>query len=378
MDYKGLRSVYGHVTIQSNNELDSLFGLDSLNMIQGSLNVQNNVSLMNLNALNALDVVDESLYISHNDALNNCDGICEILSHGSIGGSTSIHSNPSPCSSETEITISCVDGLCPSGDVVLQTQNEVDAFVNAFSLCDTIPGSLTIEGGNSITDLRGLSFITHFLSDLTIRNNYQFNSLEGFENLKEIHGDLRIENNHSLNDLSQLNALEKVGSDLRLYNNDALLALTGLENLDSVGSDLTVQFNASLSDCSVICDLLDGTKIGGNVSINNNPAPCNAVDDLQTFCIYGSSLTIDIQNLADTVIEGDSVLFDLILSEISSDSIILSLSSSDILEAPVPSMVSIPPGQTSIPVSFHVTDDDLGRNQRIDHHHRRWPFSSKR
>ena len=362
--FQNLRSV-GSLRIESNNMLDNLGGLDSLCLVHDQLLIYQNDVLSNLDGLTKLDSVGGALTITNNPNLTNCDGICHILQNERITGTISIYANPSPCSSETEIRIFCADAKCPSGDVSLQTQTEVDAFTSAFFLCDSIPGNLIIEGGNSISDLTGLTFITHVLGDLVIRNSYQLSDLKGFDQLTKIQGDLRIENTR-IDSLGFLDSLTAIGGDFRIFNNDSLTFINGLNQLLTIGADLIIQNNATLMDCSGLCQLINQSSIGGTLNVSNNPFPCNTAEEIQALCIYGTSVAINIEGIADSVMEGDTINFDITVSSPPLDTLVISLSSSDILEAPVIPTVNILPGQISAVVSIIIPDDALGEiNEEI-------------
>ena len=89
-----------------------------------------------------------------------------------------------------------VFGQCPSGDVTLYTQAEVNAFVVNYPDCTHIPGALSISGSD-ISDLSPLSNITGIEGRLYIGST-QLHSLAGLGNLASIGGYLYIAQNTSL------------------------------------------------------------------------------------------------------------------------------------------------------------------------------------
>ena len=62
-----------------------------------------------------------------------------LLDNNVLKGFLDISENPSECSTLAEIQLRCFGTACPEGDLVLNTQLEVDAFAATFSSCDTLP-----------------------------------------------------------------------------------------------------------------------------------------------------------------------------------------------------------------------------------------------
>ncbi len=383
-DLSFISYVGGDLKFENSNSITSLDGLQNITGVGGDLRIYNNQKLENIDALSLVDTVFGQLNISYNDSLSqlngiidiamiatnitvrfnqsltDCDGLCGIINDSRFGGSLNISSNPSACSSLTEVTTFCTSSECPEGDISLQTQSEVDAFVSIFSNCDSIPGDLIISGGNNITDLSGLSFITYVEGNLSIKTNYQIVDLGGFENLAKVNGDFIIQNNINLTSISQLSSLIEVGGMLSIYNNDLLVMLGGLEQLTSIGSHLRIQQNATLSDCSGVCDLLQNGTIGGNIQISANPSQCSTANEVESLCEYGSLIsTIYINNLPTEIEEGTTLNFEVAVDFSPSDFLEINLSSSNDLEIPLPQTVTITPGQTFVPVSVLLPDNNI-------------------
>ena len=125
----------------------------------------------------------------------------------------------------------CDTSIC-QGDVVLQTQAEVDAFCG----CEVIEGSLFIVNGD---DTNNLAFI---------------NSLASLRTLKRVNGNINISNitTTSISDLSNLNY---IGSTLIIANNPNLTNVNGLENLRFIGELLISSNNPNLSNMSALSGL---------------------------------------------------------------------------------------------------------------------------
>jgi hypothetical protein len=99
-------SVYEYVYFNENDSLTDMC-LDQLTNIREYLYINGCNSLTNLNTFSNLVKVDEYLYIAMNNALSNCSGICPLLDANGVTGEVNILNNPSPCSSQTEVSTSC-------------------------------------------------------------------------------------------------------------------------------------------------------------------------------------------------------------------------------------------------------------------------------
>ena len=122
-----------------------------------------------------------------------------------------------------------VQAQCPTGNVYLNTQTEVDAFGVSWPSCTDFPDTLTING-DDITNLLGLSGLMS-VGNLTIEVNGSLTSLTGLENLSSIGGDFSIAGNHALTSLAGLENLSELSVGLYIVDNDALTSLVGVENL---------------------------------------------------------------------------------------------------------------------------------------------------
>jgi len=123
----------------------------------------------------------------------------------------------------------------------------------------------------------GIEFLTQAEID-----NFQSN----YPGCTEIMGDATV-SGALINNLNGLSVLTSVGGNLSINQNPALSSLSGLDNLASVGNNLVISFNPMLNGLSVLSDLV---HIGGSLWINNNDVltslagleniDAGAVDDL--------------------------------------------------------------------------------------------------
>ncbi len=118
---------------------------------------------------------------------------------------------------------------CPSGDVKLETQAEVDKFAIDFPNCDKISGKLEIAGSlhTNIINLSSLSKIKEIEGRLSIGSTQV--SRADFKNLKLIGGDLFIGSNFNLEEINLIN-LTTVNGDI-IYTENFKIKTVNLPNL---------------------------------------------------------------------------------------------------------------------------------------------------
>ena len=192
--------------------------------------------------------------------------------------------------------LACVGSLqaqCPTSDLVLSSQADIDNFSVNYPGCTMPPAGITIMESTpgDITNLNGLSQITHIGGFLFIRSNASLFNLSGLHNLVNIDGYLSISVNNQLASLNHLSNLISVGGHLFLShnnqltnfsglenlttinayitidNNDLLTSLDGLNGLTSVTNSLQITWNSSLSDLTALQNL---TTISGSLIVRNN------------------------------------------------------------------------------------------------------------
>lgn len=285
----GVTSIGGSVSVYNNQQLVDLDGFANLTSIGGSLNITNNDLLADLNDLTSLTSINGYINIYDNDILMSLAGLDNIVPTGisnlgignnpqlsvctlsnicmylNSGGDYSIYNNAVGCSEFSELSAVCNAG-CPTGDVTLSSQAEVDAFAVDYPTCTLIPGSLTISG-DDITDLTALSAITSVNGDLNIYYNQSLTSLNGLGAITVVHGTLSVYQNSALTDFDALSALTKIDNSLSVENNPVLANLDGLSSLTSVGYSLSIYYNEALASVSGLSGI---TSIDGSVSIYGN------------------------------------------------------------------------------------------------------------
>jgi len=137
-----------------------------------------------------------------------------------------------------------LDAQCPTSDVYLRKQIEVDTFELAYPGCFVLPTTLFILG-DEITSLSGLSHLVG-VDRLSIQNT-------------------------ALTTLEGLNGITAVEGQVYIARNNSLQSLAGLENLETAGNGISIDRNESLK--SSISSMTSLRSVTGNgIDIGNNPA----------------------------------------------------------------------------------------------------------
>ncbi|MBY5958992.1 T9SS type A sorting domain-containing protein [Membranicola marinus] len=191
---------------------------------------------------------------------------------------------------------------CPTGDVTLLSQAEVNAFATNYPSCTTLPGHLGISG-NNIMDLSPLENLETIGGYLLIYNNSSLKNVDGLSSLSSIGGDLNIYNNGSLANVDGLSSLTSIDGGLNIYNNGSLANVDGLSSLTSIGVVLEIRDNSSLMNVDGLSAL---NSIGASLYIFYNSSLTN-VDGLSSLLSIGRKLYI-VSNVSLTNVGGLSSL----------------------------------------------------------------------
>jgi hypothetical protein len=147
---------------------------------------------------------------------------------------------------------------CPSPNITLSTQEEIDQFPIYYPDCEYIEGSLNISGEN-IVNLQGLANIKYVGHSLSIKNT-------------------------ALSDLSGLDSLEVVSIRLTIRENPNLQSLNALEQLNTQALNyLDIAYCPALSYCQLenICQYLSDY---GYYTIGHNGEGCKSRDLIIQHC----------------------------------------------------------------------------------------------
>lgn len=211
-------------------------------------------------------------------------------------------------------------GQCPTDQINLFTQQEVDNFSTIYPGCNTMGFDLIISGAD-ITDLSGLSQITEMMGFLRIHNNPNLVSFNGLSPIQFIgpYAGLYISNNPMLLDISQFSGELLATSGLIIANNPNLTSLAGLSGItQSYG--LTIRDNHALVNLNGL-EMLDTGEwihISNNDSLENITALSNVsgsqlealdiVDNPSLLSLQGLEGITEVQVDGLAIVNNDSLL----------------------------------------------------------------------
>jgi len=164
---------------------------------------------------------------------------------------------------------------CPTGEVVLSSQERVDEFVRTYSTCSRIIANIRIisavsgvgdddVGNTEVNDLSGLDFIEEISGTLIISVN--ITQLNGFKNLRSVSDDIDITNSRTLQSISGFNNLQFAKS-LTIALNPILTEIDGFNGLEYLTESLEIGFSDSLLKISGFNKL---QTLGKELNISNN------------------------------------------------------------------------------------------------------------
>ncbi|MCH2196426.1 hypothetical protein [Kordia sp.] len=176
---------------------------------------------------------------------------------------------------------------CPTEDIVLSTQEEVDTFVTAYSTtCTNIPVSITVS--DNVADISGLNFITSIDGSFEILNTAHSTNID-FSNLVSVSGDLKFEYNHGVETISGFNSLTTIGGTLSFLTNEDLEEVSGFNNLITVGGSVLFShfYDQDVSPIVPSMNLINGFNnvetIGGSLYMGlYRRITFNAFNNLET------------------------------------------------------------------------------------------------
>ncbi|WCO03497.1 T9SS type A sorting domain-containing protein [Psychroserpens ponticola] len=184
---------------------------------------------------------------------------------------------------------------CPTSNITLSSQAEVDAFSTNYPDCTMLTDRLTISGAD-ITDLTALSTIT-YIPNLRILDNPLLTELDGLHNLQSLISNntaLQLEDNPLLTNLTVFTGLTSL-SHLHIQGCSSLVNLEGLNfvtDFDPNGiggggfTGLKIDDNISLTDISALTNIsnanIDIGLYAFFIIISNNPV-LGSLNGLQAF-----------------------------------------------------------------------------------------------
>ncbi|WP_275316405.1 T9SS type B sorting domain-containing protein [Tenacibaculum bernardetii] len=224
------------LTIELNRGLEKINGFNSLIEVIGSVNIQQNTNLTAVLGFNFLEK------ISYQMVFNRCPSLIEVPLF------------------EKLVTIGSGLELWDTGLVEIKGFNHVQIIGNL----DPSWGNLYINENENLLEISGFTKLTDLKGALSIGQNNKLINLKGFSNVSEVRS-LLIGGNASLENLS---GLEKI----------FIVDATG-------GTAISISGNTSLTDCSVLCNLLTNGIVNGTISILDNPSKCSSESEVREECV---------------------------------------------------------------------------------------------
>ncbi|MEO9893071.1 T9SS type A sorting domain-containing protein [Aurantibacter sp.] len=252
------------LTIQGNNSLTSLTGLEGISMISGGLVISGD-NLTNLNGLNNLATITTRLAIANCSSLINFEGLNALES---IGGDLQIETNSSLLNLQGFDSLNSI-----SGNVRIAHNGEMQNFNGGQNLV-LIDGDFTIFNNEKLADFSGLGNLSTINGNVEIKSNEVLQNLSGLSSLNTINQELQIRDNPAIASLVGLESLEFIGLDLQININPNLQNLNGLNNLQTVTRHLEVSQNNSITNIAALNNL---ETIGGDLSVSQNPLLLNLI-----------------------------------------------------------------------------------------------------
>jgi uncharacterized repeat protein (TIGR01451 family) len=158
---------------------------------------------------------------------------------------------------------------CPTGDLIFESQTDIDAFLVDYPDCTEIEGSVLIDeengGDDPIINLSAFQNITVINGPLNITYNSELANLSGLNNLTSV-GGLGLIFNNNLTSIAALSNLSLIDGGLSLVENEDLTSPLGLNNLTLINGRLVIISN----DITSLSDLSNVTAINGKIEIESS------------------------------------------------------------------------------------------------------------
>ena len=196
-----------------------------------------------------------------------------------------VESNEGNNEASTTFTVSGNGPANCSGDIVLTSQAEVDAF----GPCAIYNGDISVDG-NDITNIQSFAGLTSINGDLILDGTNNLSDLNGLEQLGTVTGVLNIDDefNGALSNISALSNLKTVGNGLSITDLP-ISNLSGLDNLESVGAI----FFRDLDQITNLDELGNLTHVGGTIWISL----CEDLEDISGLSNVTQAEGIDLRRM---------------------------------------------------------------------------------
>lgn len=248
-----LHTVGGDLTIEQNEQLVSLDGLEQLERVDGALSV----GLLYCDNM----ATGENCSTTGNPALERIDSLGALQY---VGNWLSFGGNPSLTTIADLDRLESVGSTSDGGGGLWFDDNPALTALPATPALRTVDGWLTVWGHDALVSLDGLESIEEVTGILVIGWDGQLADVSALSALT-LAGGLWMFEDHALVSVTGLEALES-SSDLWFYRNDALTSINALESLRTV-SYLSLMENAQL----VAIDALENVSGVSDLIVVGNP-----------------------------------------------------------------------------------------------------------
>ena len=187
---------------------------------------------------------------------------------------------------------------CPTGDVILYSQAQVNAFINLYPNCTQINGSLVLlpSAGGNISNLNGLQNITRINGSFRVdQNNSAITSIAGMNNLNYIGGDIYI-NDTWIETISSFQNVTYVGGSVEILSN-SIRDFSPLNNITHIGGSLKLGNDSNY--CALSGLMLGVTTVPGDVFIGEIGFNDNNFDSFSSLVSVGGDFEIGANNLTN-------------------------------------------------------------------------------
>lgn len=271
-----LQTIGGDLDISNNPFLQSAQGLSSLKSIGGYLGIYTNYSLSSLGNIDQLDYrTITELYIQENQKLSICNipPVCSFINDPGNVDVTFVDHNKSGCETPNQVKSACGLATCPTGNITLTTQQEVNHFRSLLLDCTLLPGDLTITGPD-ITYLDSLSVLSGINGQLRIENT-SLHSLFGLDELMATSvNHLVIKNNPSLATCDVRSVCDYISLPAKTYE------ISG-------NAPTCTSVSAVMAECGKTC-FRDGLTLTTQAQVDAFTGPCEFIPG--TVYIDGSGI----------------------------------------------------------------------------------------
>ncbi|WP_298494519.1 hypothetical protein [uncultured Algibacter sp.] len=288
-----LTEIVDEAVFFNNSQLADFQGFNSVTTIGGDLHITNNLSLSAMNGLNSLTTIGGDVLIDTNTDLTSIDGLSNLQS---ISGGLTISNNDQLTSLAGLSNLTSISNLEVENNDALSSLIDLNAVTNL--------GRLVVEDNDSLLMLSAFSNLT-VLNKIAIKDNLMLTSIQGFENITTIADYFTLDNNPLVTSIQPLSNVSGQVDVILIRNNDSLTDLTGLENITSVGTGVGDILYIWNNDGLVSINGLQGidrANVANNINLTDFcgfQAGFISGVDASTITISGNAFNPSVQDIID-------------------------------------------------------------------------------